>query len=502
MSSRKPAALVLDCGATNVRAILVDAGGRLLASASRANAVHPDPGWPGGLIWDQEEIWAGFCACTRELLSRAPEARIAAITVTTFGVDGAPVHKDGTLLHPVISWQCGRTRSIQEKIASSIDPLRLFRITGLQSYPFNTLFRLLWFRENRPGVLEGMDYYAMMPSLFIHRLTGEWLTDVTMAGTSMLTDQSRRTFSEELLALAGLDATRFPALAEPGTIAGPLLPAAAAEFGLAARIPVVIAGHDTQFALFGAGGGPTLPVLSSGTWEILMARSTPIHLEGLDPAAGITIEFDARPGLCNPGMMWIASGILEWLGGLLYSDCRGAERYEKMTGEASLLPPGSEGVGMLPGLFDSSGLRGVYSGLFPGSTRAHLYRAALEALAFRARESLIRLEEWGGFRAGAVICAGGGSKNHLWNRIRADILGIPVLVSPVSETTVLGAAMFALAGAGFFSTPEEAARAMQPEMTTIEPGENLSAYVEFLKTYRGLLHHLDKNPAARQESVS
>lgn len=497
MSSGIPAALVLDCGATNVRAILVDAGGRLLASASRPNATRPDPGWPGGLIWDTEEIWAGFCFCTRQLISRTPKAAIAAVTVTTFGVDGAPALRDGTLLHPVISWQCGRTRSMQEKTGSYIDPLSLFRITGLHSYPFNTLFRLLWFRENRPEVLERMDHYAMMPSLFVHRLAGVWLTDTTMAGTSMLTDQSHRAFSERLLALAGLDTASFPPLAEPGTIAGLLRSDAAAELGLAAGLPVVIAGHDTQFALFGAGGGPALPVLSSGTWEILMARTAPVNLERLDPEEGITVELDARPGFCNPGLMWIASGALEWLGGLLYNDSAGEERYAKMIGEASLLPPGCEGVRMLPDLYAGSGLGGVFSGLSARTTRGHLYRAALEALAFRTREGLTLLEKWAGFRADAVICAGGGSKNQLWNRIRADLLGIPLLVTPAGETTVLGAAMFAFAGAGFYADPEEAARAMQPALTTVEPGGDRSAYLEFARDYHDLLRLLSKSPETR-----
>ncbi len=245
---------------------------------------------------------------------------IVAVTVTTFGVDGAAVKKDGTPCYPVISWQCSRTGEVEKNAGRYFDPEWLYAISGLQSYPFNTIYKLIWLRENRPDVLESMDFYALMPSLVLHRLTGRFVTDATMAGTSMLTDLKKRAFSNEILQPLGLDTSIFPPLVEPGTIIGGITERAAASLGIQTGVAVVAAGHDTQFALVGSGAGVNQPVLSSGTWEVLMVRTPVEAFQVPQRGSGITIELDSRTGLVNPGVQWVASGVLEWIGRLLYPD--------------------------------------------------------------------------------------------------------------------------------------------------------------------------------------
>ena len=110
------AILVLNCGATNVLAVAVDLFGNLIASHSLPNTVHPEPWFHGGLTWDVDEIWRKFTACSKAFTEHLGDFRIAAITVTTFGVDGAAMRKDGTLCYPVISWQCNRTVPVMENI--------------------------------------------------------------------------------------------------------------------------------------------------------------------------------------------------------------------------------------------------------------------------------------------------------------------------------------------------------------------------------------------------
>src|SRR5665647_1419643 len=122
--------------------------------------------------------------------------------------------KDGTLCYPVISWQCSRTENIQKNISRYFDPEWLYQITGLQSYHFNTINKLIWLHENRPDVLQEMDYYVLMPSVILQRLTGEFVTDTTMAGTSMLTDIKRRNFSQNILEPLSLSTNIFPELVE------------------------------------------------------------------------------------------------------------------------------------------------------------------------------------------------------------------------------------------------------------------------------------------------
>lgn len=113
--------------------------------------------------------------------------------------------------------------------------------------------------------------------------------------------------------------------------------------GLPVGIPVISAGHDTQFALFGAGAEQNEPVLSSGTWEILMVRSAQVDTSLLSQYAGSTCELDSQAGLYNPGMQWLASGVLEWVRKLFWT----AETpWQILIEEARLIAPGADGVKM------------------------------------------------------------------------------------------------------------------------------------------------------------
>jgi L-fuculokinase len=478
--------LILDCGATNVKACLVDTRGKIIASHSLANETVPDPNYAGGLIWDIDSIWSKLSVCSRKICSGIKDTEIIAVTVTTFGVDGAAMKEDGSLCYPVISWQCSRTGEIEKNVGKYVDPEWLYNISGLQSYHFNTIHKLIWLRENRPDVLKEMDHYVLMPSLILHKLTGRFVTDATMAGTSMLTDLKKRTFSDEILNPLGLDQSIFPAMVEPGAIIGKVNGTAAESLGIKPGVDVVAAGHDTQFAIVGSGAGVNQPVLSSGTWEVLMVRSPAATLQIPLRESGITIELDSRPGLVNPGVQWVASGVLEWMGRMLYSDLPETNsKYSTMISEAAGVRPGSEGVTVIPELFPGgySGKKGNINGFTHETKRAHIYRATLEALSFYARNGLEKLQLAGNYKAESVICVGGGSKNKLWNQIRAEVLGIPVRALDMKETTALGAALVAFTAVGVYATVEEAFKALDNQYSEYFPGKESKTYGKLYADY-------------------
>lgn len=443
--------LVLDCGATNVRAIAVDRQGKIVARASTANAsesAYENAAWHQ---WSLEAILQRFAECCRRLAAELAHCRIRGITVTTFGVDGALVDEQGELLYPTISWKCPRTLAVMENISRIMTPQRLQEISGVGAFSFNTLYKLVWLKENHPQLLEKAHAWLFISSLINHRLTGAFTTDITMAGTSQMLDLHQRDFSPAILGAAGIPRRLFPALVEAGEQIGVLQHAAATLLGLPAGIPVFSAGHDTQFALFGAGAQQDEPVLSSGTWEILMVRSARVNTSLLSQYPGSTCELDSRAGLTNPGMQWLASGVLEWVRQLLWS----AETpWQTLIDEARRIPEGAGGVTMQCDLLacQNAGWQGVTL----NTTRGHFYRAALEGLAVQLRNNLRTLETIGHFKASELLLVGGGSRNLLWNQIKANMLNIPIKVLDDAETTVAGAAMYAWSGAGEFATPEEA----------------------------------------------
>ncbi len=480
------AVLNLDCGATNVKAGVVDSNGQILSVYSLPNETCSDPNYEGGLIWDIKAIWEKICLCSRKAVGEITDTEIIAVTVTTFGVDGAAMKKDGTLGYPVISWQCSRTVEIEKNIRKYCDPDWLFSVTGLQSYHFNTLYKLLWLHEHHPSVLDEMDYYVLMPSLIIYFITGEFVTDTSMAGTSMLTSLKDRKLSEDILALAGVTSTKFPRLTEPGTSAGKATKDGAAGLGIKPGIPVIVAGHDTQLALIGSGAGINQPVISSGTWDILMVRAQASSLLSPGREWGVTIELDSQAGLINPGVQWVSSGVLEWFGKMLYADIPDpSTKYRVMIEEAGAISAGSLGVVVVPELFKGgfSGKKSSISGFSHETGRAHIYRAALEALSYYTRLGMERLQRTCKYTPENIICVGGGSRNALWNQVRADVLGLPVMALDMKETTSLGAAILAFVATGMYASEKEAFAAMDAGYTTFTPGPDREAYERLYREF-------------------
>jgi L-fuculokinase len=462
--------IVFDCGATNVRAVAINARGRIMASESYQNHTRPDPMYPSYRIWDVNEIWEKMCRAATKIIKKINIERIAGVTVTTFGVDGTLFDSSGRMLYPVISWQCERTNPIMANIGNYIPLDNLYAECGVLPFTFNTINKLIWFAEHKPDLIEKCHRFLFMSSIFSYLLTGNMFNDTTMSGTSMLTNLEKRAFSEDILNKIRFPADKFGPVVEAGTITGTISKKASFETSIPEGIPVVATGHDTQFAIFGSGAEINQPVLSSGTWEILMVRSEKYRSGKEQLEMGITTELDTRPGLFNIGNQWIASGVLEWARRNLYSDIK-TNAYERMISGAEKVTPGCNGVRIVPKFYEEMEGKqgGQILGLTLESTRDEIYRAMLEALCERLAEGKKALEEAGGFKTSSILCVGGGSKNRLWNKLRAKYTGVPVKIIDQKETTVLGASLFVQAACGNAGSPEEARSKINYKTEIIEP---------------------------------
>jgi len=492
--------VVLDCGATNARAVAVDTSGAVVAAASRPNDPAQQPDAPEGrLVWDLEEVFGKLADSCAEALEGIDTARVQAVTVTTFGADGAPVAADNTLTYPVISWQDARTEELAASIGKRVDggpsvsAWRLFEITGYQVIPFDTLLKLIWLRENAPEALASAEHWLMMAGLLSMLLSGEHSIDPTAAGTMMAMDMGARGWSAEVLGLADLTPGFFPRWVEPGGVIGQVTADAAQRTGLPAGIPVIAAGHDTQFAAVGSGARPDEAILSSGTWEILMLRQERYEATREGFEAGLLIEADAEPGRWNPQLLMMGSGPLEWIRENLYGEIEDrGHAYEAMIGDAEKLDPGAGGVTVIPSFVPDTGpnapwrTKGTILGLGLNTSRAQVYRAGLEGLCHQLRHAVEVLRSSTGFEPQGIRLVGGGAKNRLWNRLRADITGLPVTTIANEEATVAGAAIFAFMGAGVFASAAEGQQAADLGERTIEPGAGRGAYDDLYAAYRAV----------------
>jgi len=485
-------AIVFDCGSTNAAVIAVDSLGQIIASASNPNGptVPPDAGSEGRRIWDLEEVWGKLADACRQVCAGLDTARIKGITVTTFGADGAPVRADGSLTYPVICWQDDRTEQLASDITDQISAEELFNLTGYQIISFNTILRLMWLRQIAPQALDEADQWLMMAGLLSMKLSGESSIDPTAGGTMMAMDMGQRDWSPRMLALADLDASFFPPWKQPGEVIGQVTPQAAQQTGLPPGIPVVAAGHDTQFAAIGSGARPGEAILSSGTWEILMVRVDQFQPNQLGFREGLMFECGAVPGWWDPQLLMMGSGVLEWIREQFFSATTDRQQaYEQMIAAAREIELGSDGVTLIPAFVSDTGphkkhnTHGTILGLELQTSGAHLYRAGLEGLSFQMRSALDILHQALGFEAEGLRVVGGGSRNQLWNQIRADVTGLPVTTIAQREATVLGATLFAFVGAGVFASLDEALASVEMDETTFEPSAATATYDALYERY-------------------
>jgi len=487
--------LVFDCGSTNLKAVAVDPAGNICVYAKRPNSPRPQPdGEPSWLIWDLDEIWRKLCEVSREVSERVGAENIKAVTAITWGADGAPVKRDGKLTYPPISWQCPRTREIAQKITEQISAWEIFRITGYQIIPFNTLFKLIWLRRNKPEALEDAYTWLMMPGLIANKLTGSFHIDPTTASTMMAMDLGKRDWSATMLELADLDASFFPEWKEPGEIVGYVSDEAGRKCGLIPGTPMIAGGHDTQFAIFGSGAKSGEAVLSSGTWEILGVRADTYNPTKRGFEEGLIIEADVEKGFWNPQFLMIASAVVEWTLNNFFQDIS-EKRYETIIKEIESIPPGSNGILFIPSFVKDSGpLRkygalGTVLGLTLNSSRFQIIRAVYEGLTFQMKEALRLLTEAIDVKIDRIRVVGGGSRNELWNQMRADVTGLPVIVPVQREAATIGAALISFVGIDYYSSMREARKRFFTEEKIFEP--NAAANTLYNEVFKKFMESLE-----------
>jgi len=306
----------------------------------------------------------------------------------------------------------------------------------------------------------------------------------------MMLDLEKRAWCPELVEAAGVDESFFPRLVSPGEVIGWLCAEAARQTGLDEGIPVVAAGHDTQFAPIGSGAQEGEAVVSTGTWEIAMLRTDKPARGEFAFSEGVLTEVDAAPGLYNPQLLMMGSGVLEWVRESFFG--RTEDRpsdYDQMIREAARLRPGCDGVMLVPSFVPDTGpsrkygTAGTLVGLRLGSSRAHVYRAALEGLCFQLRQAVSILSQATGFHPERLRVVGPGAKNSLWNQLRADVCGIPVAVGEHKDATVIGTAVAAWIGAGRFASVDEGMHELTGTTEVVEPSAQAAEYGGLFERY-------------------
>jgi glycerol kinase len=451
-----PAILALDQGTTGSTALLVHQDGTVLARGYRELSQHyPRPGW---VEHDPDEILRGSLEAMREALAGAGE-RPAGIGITN--QRETVVLWDRRTLAPVapaIVWQDRRTAErCRELRDAGVEPLLRER-TGLVADPYFSATKLEWLlrdRELRRRAERGELAAGTVESWLVARLTGGrvHITDHTNASRTLLYSLAARDWDPELLSVFGVPPEVLPRIVRSaGTVAE------TDREHLGVSLPIAGLAGDQQAALFGQGCcSDGLAKNTYGTGAFLLVY-TGGHLPA--PAEGVlaTAACGPRgePAFALEGSVFIAGAAVQWL-----RDGLGLIQAAGETEALARSVPDTGGVHFVPAFVGlgtphwEAEARGTITGLTRGTSRAHLARAALEAMAFSSAELLAAMAGSGRLEVPALRVDGGASANDWLMQFQADVLGVPVERPDMIETTALGAAGLAGIALGVWRSSAE-----------------------------------------------
>lgn len=265
--------LGIDVGSTSMKALVYDTDGHVLSHASRPQvSLANDPAHPNWQVYLPENIWDGIASAIHDAVSQLDSSvRIRAAAVTGLGADAVPLDASGEPVYPFINWLCTRTTPQFDWWLANVGLEKTFDIAGWQPFVWSTVLRFMWLKENEPEVYRKTHKWLIVEDFVNYQLTGKYSTDYTDASPTLLFDQRKLTWSDELLSLAGIDKDLLPVPQPSGSFIGEVTPEAAARTGLAPGTPIFQGGHDYLIGALAAGiikPGVILDV--TGTWELVL----------------------------------------------------------------------------------------------------------------------------------------------------------------------------------------------------------------------------------------
>jgi sugar (pentulose or hexulose) kinase len=499
----KPHVLAIDSGTQSVRAIIFDRKGDIVA---RESAPH-DPYFSLQPGWSEQhpaDYWEKLCLVLRKLMAR-PEVKpnqIAACAITTQRGNVIPTDEKGEPLRASITWLDQRLAlgipdpkglGAVKAVMGAMDRVTLIR----QGRPFVKGFDLLgtlgamskfnWIKLNEPNIYARTAKYLTVAGWFTYKLTGNYADSAAMqAGVWPFETKALNWY--RLQVIYDLMGCRREQLAEihlPGSVMGTVTPAAAKETGLPVGLPIVASAGDKQCETLGSGcTGHGTATLSYGTAAVI---GTTARKHMASPLMEYYTWGSAVPGAWNPEFFlfrgyWLVSWFREQFG---YQESQEAHKEGLVTEEvlnrkAAEVRPGSDGLVVQPYWQPTSlapASRGAVVGWTDIHTRAHLYRAILEGIAYALKDGIPLLERDFGTKITDLKVSGGGAKSDLAMQITADVFGLPVSRPHTVETCALGAAINAAMAAGWYKDADEAAANMTRAERVFEPiPENVVVY--------------------------
>jgi gluconokinase len=495
VSAGAPNIVGIDIGTTSAKAGAFDADGTETGATEVAYPLlEPEPGWAV-----QEPAFGvdAVFAATRAAIAaaRAAGREVAGLSFSTAMHSLVGLDDRDRPITDVVTWADQRAAPQAERLRA--ERPHLHGQTGTPLHAMSPLTKLVWFRENAPEVFARAARWVGVKELVVHRLTGAWVTDHSVASGSGLLELATLAYHPEALEVAGVRAEQLPALAPTKHIMS-LSAEGAAALGCAAALPLVLGAGDGPLANLGVGavdpGVAACSIGTSGALRLMVERPV-IDEAGRSFCYALTEDRWVVGGAINNGGV-----VLQWAGDALAPDL-GEHDEAALMAIAAQAPPGSDHLVMLPYLLSERAPhwsrlpRGAYVGLTRAHRREHLVRAALEGVCQQLALVLAALSDAGNV-VREVRATGGFARSDLWRQMLCDALGRPVGFPEGHQGSGFGAALLGMEALGLIASFDHAAQLIGiDELREPEPAA-AATYAAMRPVFAGL--HDALTPAFEQ----
>jgi xylulokinase len=469
--------LGIDLGTSGCKAAVFNTEGRCLASAGREYAtLHPQPGWSE---LDARDVWAN----TQEVIGAVAAAThsdpITALCVSSMGEAVVPLSRNREILGASILSSDVRGKEYAEGLRKAFGEEELYRINPNTPGPQYSLPKMLWLRDNDPGLFERTELFLLWGDAVGYLLGGDAVCNNSLANRTLLFDVERNDWSDALLEWSGVPRECLGRIVPGGNVAGTVADSVADRLGLPRGVVIVSGGHDQCCNALGCGctrAGQA--ACGIGSYQCI----APVFAWPRDPLRMLTqrlnIEHHVVPDLYIAFLFNQAGLLVRWFRDTFVGRTdEGSDRYARLMAE---MPAEPTRLLVLPH-FDPpqwpafiAETSGIIMGLRSDTSRGEILKGIIEGATLYFAGTLDALRAMG-MGVGELVASGGGAKSDAWLQITADALGVPVVRPATTEGGLAGTAMLAGMATGVYATLEDATGMYVARERVFEPDETRHA---------------------------
>lgn len=491
--------LGIDVGTTSVKVILVSNEGIVDEATAYHDLLSPYPNWAEE---DANVWWKNIKIAVSEIARKNPDKvkNIAAIGCSGMVPAIVLLDNNGEPIRNTIQQNDARAISQIERIKNTINQEILFQRTGGTTNQQHILPRLLWVKENEPEAWEKIDTIMGSYDFAVYKLTGVKSLEINWAVESGSYDIHTNEWIQEDLDSIGINLNWLPQVNESMKIVGTVLPEMEKEMGIPYGIPVIAGSADHVASTLAAGitQNGDLLIKFGGAGDILYC------VDEIVTSKELFFDYHIVPGeyLLN-GCMAASGSLVKWLtNDILESNSPAV--FKELDAQAERIPPASEGLIILPyflgektPIFDPTA-RGVMFGLTLSHTKAHIFRAILEAVIYGFRHHVEVIRE-AGYEPKQIMATNGGAKSKFWCQIAADVLGQSICSFPSHPGSALGVAFLAGKSIGLFKEWQEIQKFLTNYQIYAPDPHSVEIYNKSYEIYRDIYKQLKPSFAKLQK---